>query len=44
MKNEEREVYSAPEMKEIKVAIARCIALSGGIDPSSENPEVPWVI
>ncbi len=44
MKNEERERYEAPQSKEIKVALPRCIALSGGIDPSSENPEVPWVI
>lgn len=44
MEKHEKEIYLAPETNEIIIATSRCIAVSGGIDPSGENPEVPWVI
>lgn len=44
MEKNEKELYLAPQSKEIKVAIAHCIALSGGIQPTGENDEIGWTI
>ena len=39
MEKHEKEIYLAPETNEIKIATSRCIAVSGGIQQSGEEPE-----
>ena len=36
--------YLTPEVEVIMVSLTTCIATSGNIEESGENPEVPWVI